>query len=49
MNSKEHSIGQGRPKKHTDVELKELALNIKYKFKGKKNNPYTFRKRNWYW
>lgn len=44
MNSKEHFIGQGRPKKHTDVELKELALNIKYKFKGKKITPTLLEK-----
>lgn len=39
MSSKENATSPGRPKVHTDTELKELAVKIKYKFKGKKITP----------
>lgn len=39
MNSKENAIKPGRPKKHTNAELRELAVNVKYKLKGKKITP----------
>ncbi|UPW83557.1 hypothetical protein [Lysinibacillus sp. Ag94] len=39
MSSKENTTRPGRPKGYTDSELKELAVKIKYKFKGKKITP----------
>ncbi|WBF56751.1 hypothetical protein HXV90_13100 [Lysinibacillus sp. JK80] len=39
MSSKEYKKGPGRPESYTDSELKELAVKIKYKFKGVKITP----------
>ncbi len=39
MSSKENTTRPGRPKGYTDSELEELAVKIKYKFKGKKITP----------
>ncbi|MGE7020844.1 hypothetical protein [Solibacillus cecembensis] len=39
MSSKDNTAGPGRPKEYTDSELKELAVKLKYKFKGKKITP----------
>ena len=39
MSSKENVTRPGRPEGHTDAELKELAVKIKYKYKGKKITP----------
>jgi len=36
MNSNKIKKEPGRPESYTDSELKELAVKIKYKFKGKK-------------
>ncbi|SCY51912.1 MULTISPECIES: hypothetical protein [unclassified Lysinibacillus] len=43
MNSNDY-IKPGRPETHTDAELRELAVNIKYKCKGKKITPTLLEK-----